>query len=278
MCYRSRHAPSRSVCQFLLSIVAALFTLTSTNAQRVVDRNSNSWFTYLGDHRIKEHWSVHTEAHLRRAEVGASAQQLLLRPAVNFHMTNDVMFTFGYSYYRNERYGAFPIQVANWENHLYQQVQLKARYGRLALQHRFRMEERFIALLRTEPGMDPGHTFTGYAYQSRFRYRVAVTVPLNGKGAIEPGTWFLSAYDELFLNFGASDKLDHMQQNRISVLVGHQFWSQGNVQLGYLLQTIQRPAAAAGADLLEMNDTVHLMLTYDLDLRPKAKKAPVTTP
>lgn len=264
--------------RLLLTAVVAWSTLTSALAQRVVDRNANGWFSYLGDHRIKEQWSIHTEAHLRRADLGASAQQVLLRPALNYHLTSDVMFTFGYSYYRNERYGAFPIQAANWENHLYQQVQLKSRYGRLSVQHRFRMEERFIAALRTEPGTASGYSFTGYTYQSRFRYRVGATVPLGGSGTIDPGTWFLSAYDELFLNFGASDRLDHMHQNRISLLVGHQFWAQGNVQLGYLLQTIQRPGAAGGADLLEMNDTVHLMLTYDLDLRPKAKTAPVTKP
>ncbi|MBL7984058.1 MAG: DUF2490 domain-containing protein [Flavobacteriales bacterium] len=268
-----------SCCSPLRLLLAAFVVwsmITNALAQRVVDRNANVWFTYLGDHRIKEHWSIHTEAHLRRSELGASAQQLLLRPAVNFHLSGDVMFTFGYSYYHNERYGAFPIPVANWENQLYQQVQLKARYGKLGVQHRFRMEERFIATLRSEPGTASGHVFSGYAYQSRFRYRVAVTVPLSKSGTIDPGTWFFSAYDELFLNFGASDKLDHMQQNRISLLVGYQAWAQGSVQLGYLLQTIQRPGAAAGADLLEMNDTVHLLLTYDLDLRPKAGSAPGT--
>lgn len=252
--------------------------MTDAPAQRVVDRNANVWFTYFGDHRIKEHWSIHTEAHLRRSELGASAQQLLLRPAVNFHLSGDVLFTFGYSYYHNERYGAFPIPVANWENQLYQQVQLKARYGKLGVQHRFRMEERFIATLRSESGTASGYAFSGYAYQSRFRYRAAVTVPLSKSSTIEPGTWFFSAYDELFLNFGASDKLDHMQQNRISLLLGYQAWAQGSVQLGYLLQTIQRPGAAAGADLLEMNDTVHLLLSYDLDLRPKAGSAPGSGP
>ena len=37
--------------------------------------------------------------------------------------------------------------------------------------------------------------------------------------------------------------------------------------LGYLYQTVQRPGAAAGADLIELNSTVHLAVVCNLDLR-----------
>lgn len=48
------------------------------------------------------------EAHLRRADLGARWRQLLLRPAVNFQLNNQVMFTQGYSYYITYPYGEFP--------------------------------------------------------------------------------------------------------------------------------------------------------------------------
>ena len=36
-----------------------------------------------------------------------------------------------------------------------------------------------------------------------------------------------------------------------------------------MLQNLQRPGSASGADLMEVNSTVHLVLVYDLDLRKK---------
>jgi len=36
-----------------------------------------------------------------------------------------------------------------------------------------------------------------------------------------------------------------------------------------MLQNLQRPGAASGADLMEVNSTMHLVLVYNLDLRKK---------
>jgi len=42
-----------------------------------------------------------------------------------------------------------------------------------------------------------------------------------------------------------------------------------------MLQNLQRPDAASGADLIEVNSTVHVALVYNLDLRKKeASNAP----
>lgn len=240
-----------------------------THAQRVVDPNSNLWLSYLGDHRFGERWSLHTEFHIRQAEMGAMPQQLLIRPAINFHPGPDVIFTTGYSYYYNYRYGEYPIRAENWEHNVYEQMQFTARFGKVSLQNRFRLEQRFIASMRTDEGSTSGYVFDEYLYQSRFRVRLMATLPLGPGSKVEPQTWFLSAYDELFLNFGDSYQLDFMNQNRVSGLLGYQFNDEGSVAAGYLMQTIQRPGAAAGEDLVEMNSTLHLVLTYNLDLRGK---------
>ncbi len=255
-------------------LLVALFSWSSSLllAQRVTDRNSHLWITHLGDHKFTDHWSFHTEGHIRQADMGAMPQQLLLRTAINFHLDPDVMFSAGYSYYFNYRYGAWPIKTGSWEHQAYQQMQFTARVGKVALQHRYRMEERFIALQKAGPASDSGFSFDEYFYQSRFRVRLMATMPLGNHEKVEPKAWFLSAYDELFLNFGDNARSDFMNQNRISGLMGYQFNKQGNVQVGYLLQTLQRPGAAAGADLVEMNSTLHVVLTYNLDLR-KPKQA-----
>lgn len=247
-------------------------------AQRVTDRNSHLWISHLGDHKLTYRWGFHTEAHLRQAELGAIPQQLLLRPAINFHAGPEVMLTAGYSYYYNYRYGAWPIKTGSWEHQAYQQIQFTARASKVALQHRFRMEERFIAVQKMDAASGSGYSFDAYTYQSRFRVRLMATLPLGAHEKVEQETWFASAYDELFLNFGDSYRLDFMNQNRISGLLGYQFNKRGNVQVGYLLQTLQRPGAASGVDLVEMNSTLHVILTYNLDFRKDRAKPPLATP
>lgn len=259
-------------CLILIAITAM------ATAQRVTDDNGDLWLSDLGDHKLSDRWGFHTEAHIRQAEMGAMPQQLLLRPAINFHLNPEVMFTAGYSYYFNYRYGAWPIKTGTWEHQAYQQMQFTLRTGKVVLQHRYRMEERFIALQKADPSSESGHTFDAYLYQSRFRVRLMATLPLGKHEKVEPKAWSVSAYDELFLNFGDNARLDFMNQNRISGLVGYQFNKQGNLQVGYLLQTLQRPGAANGTDLVEMNSTLHVILIYNLDLRKDSTKTPVSTP
>lgn len=256
----------------LLIIVLLLCCAAVLSAQRVTDRNSHLWLSHLGDHRVGGKWGFHTEAHIRQAELGAMPQQLLVRPAINFHLTPEVMFTAGYSYYFNYRYGTFPIAVESWEHQTYQQMQFSARVGKVALQHRFRIEERFIAVMKADPSAENGYVLDKYIYQSRFRIRLMATLPLGAHEKVEARTWFLSAYDELFLNFGDNARLDLMNQNRISGLVGYQMNKACNLQLGYMLQTLQRPGAAKGADLVEANSTLHIVFTCNLDFRGSDQK------
>ena len=261
--------PSSVVSAILLwSLCVASSVFGQT--RRMTDANSNLWITHWGDHRLSEHWSFHTEGHWRRADLGKNWQQFLLRPAVNYHVNEHLMFTVGYSYYTNYAYGEYPIRFSNWEHNVYEQVQLSNSFGRLKITHRFRLEQRFLAKIRTSESDPNGTELERYVYQSRVRYRVGLTVPLGKHEKIEPGVFSANVYDEVFLNFGDTERLDHIQQNRVSALLGYQVNKPLNLMLGYLLQTIQRPSAAAGSDLVEMNSTVHLALVYNLDLRTKA--------
>lgn len=256
------------------ALVALLISPTiGAQAQRVTDANAHLWVSHWGDHRLGKHWGFHTEAHWRRHDMGRTWQQLLLRPAINFHLNDQVMFTQGYSYYINYPYGEHPSQFQNWEHHFYQQVQLTQPLGRVRVQHRFRMEERFIAKMKADAADPNEGVLDRYTYQSRFRYRVWATVPLGKGGNIGSGVFTANFYDEVFINFGDPQRLDYVNQNRISALLGYQVCAPLNVMAGYLYQTIQRPGAASGADLIELNSTLHVALVYNLDLRKKGLPA-----
>jgi hypothetical protein len=258
----------------LLTALLLIAVGHNVSAQRITDPNANLWVSHWGDQRFADRWSFHTEAHWRRANLGRDWQQLLIRPAINFHLNEQVLFTLGYSYYFNYRYGAYPIPFQNWEHHLFQQVQLNNHtIGRVRLQHRFRMEERFIAKLVASAEDPTQGVFDRYTYQSRFRYRVWLTLPL-GHAQVEPGVFSANFYDEVFLNFGDSQRMDYLHQNRISALLGYQVSKPFSVLAGYLYQTIQRPVAAYGADLMELNSTIHFALVYNGELRKPRSTMP----
>ncbi|MBL8002488.1 MAG: DUF2490 domain-containing protein, partial [Flavobacteriales bacterium] len=223
--------------RLLLPLIAVITLPWSLEAQRVTDPNANLWISHWGDQRVTDKWSFHTEAHIRRADMGADWQQLLIRPAVNYHLNDQVMFTLGYSYYYNYPYGQYPITYPNWEHHLFQQVQLSSAYGRLKVTHRFRMEERFIAKMGPSAEDPAQGEFVRYTYQNRFRYRVWLTLPL-GREKVEPGVFSANLYDELFINFGDSQRTDYVNQNRISALLGYQVSMPFSVLAGYLYQVI----------------------------------------
>lgn len=259
----------------LSALGGCLASSPSLHAQRVTDPNSNLWISHWGDHRMSDHWSFHTEGHWRRHDLGENWQQLLLRPAINYHLNEEVLLTQGYSYYQNYGYSKYPIGYDNWEHHLYQQLQLGGQViGRVKVTHRFRMEERFIAKMKASDDDPDQGVLDTYTYQSRFRYRVWLTLPLC-HDKVEPGVFSANLYDEVFLNFGESQRLDYINQNRISILLGYQVSKPFSIMAGYLYQTIQRPGAVSGSDLIELNSTVHIALIYNLDLRKEMEPTQV---
>lgn len=68
------------------------------------------------------------------------------------------------------------------EVRVWQEATIKDNIGRVFLEHRFRIEQRYFT--------------TGY--RNRFRYRLGIAVPINHK-KMETKTFYLSTFNELFL-------------------------------------------------------------------------------
>jgi hypothetical protein len=86
---------------------------------------------------------------------------------------------------------------------------------RVKLEHRYRIEQRWVNGL----------------YRNRFRYRLNMFVPLNNTKIVAK-TFFISVYDEVFLNNVAPN----FERNRFSAALGYQFDNAINVQAGWLNQ------------------------------------------
>ena len=81
-----------------------------------------------------------------------------------------------------------------------------------------------------------------------------VTVTLNKKER-EKNTFFLSFYDEIFINLSATP----FDRNRLYGAVGYQFLPNANIQLGYLAQTVNTTT----------KEYLQAAVFYNIDFRKK---------
>jgi hypothetical protein len=253
------------LCFFSLSRLGAvsllcLLFLTSAQAQqpeplRVQDHNTNAWLMYFSDARLSNRWGVHTEAQWRRARTVRDPLQNFFRLGGNFHLTETVMLTAGYAYALTFPYGDFPAAGRFPEHRIYQQVLFKSAYGRLAMHHRYRLEQRWLGAIQ-------GSEQSDYTYVNRTRYQFRVAVPLLG-GKSGPGMPYAVLSDEVFVNFGRSVQRNIFDQNRAYAALGYQLTPALAVELGYLHQLLQQ----RNGRVFEYNNTLQVNLTFNPDLR-----------
>lgn len=188
------------------------------------DDNAHGWFMYFGDHPLgKSKWGLHLEGQWRRHDVITQWQQLLLRPAVNYQVTKNLMLTGGYAFVETYRYGDYPARARFPENRLWQQALLTTKFLGRDWQHRLRLEQRF---------------FGGYAarYENRFRYMLRTNFPLP----FGDRKYYLGLYDEILYNFGHDVAFNVFDQNRAYVALGRPIARDTRLEIGFLEQTIQQ--------------------------------------
>ncbi len=199
--------------------------LVSTFAMAQADHNANAWFMYFGDHPIaKSRFGVHLEGQWRRADVGLTWQQLLLRPALNFQLNQKVMLTGGYGFVETHRYGDFPARASFLEHRIFEQANITQKLFGLDWQNRLRLEQRHIL-------------GSAARYENRFRYMLRTSVPLPVSGGKK---YYLGLYNEIFYNFGKNVSFNVFDQNRAYIALGRNLKHQTRIEVGFLEQTLQQ--------------------------------------
>lgn len=237
-----------SVCILLNLIVL------SASAQRETVNQNNAWYMYFGNHALTDKWLLHTEYQFRRSGLIKDWQQSLARIGLDYRFNKEVTLTAGYAYIVSFPYGELPIAEELDEHRIWQTLTVNQFFNGWTLNHRYRLEQRWNERSSTSEE-------SGRIYRNRIRYRGMVTVPLSSK-TMQKGTLFLSVYDEIFIGFG-DNVAQAFDQNRLYFALGHQFSSNGNIQLGYLNQI----ALKGDGINQEQNHTLMLALTYNMDFR-----------
>ena len=207
--------------------------INTAQAQKEITTQSNAWVVYLGNHRINDSWGVHTEYQWRRSAFFEHWQQSLTRFGLDYYAKNGVQYTAGYAWVLTYPYGDQPVEHQFTEHRIWQQVILKNKAQRADIQHRYRLEQRFLEQWAKNTHNEFENT--GFVFRQRARYRLLLNIPLNKKEMADK-TLFLSLTDEVFLGFGKGIGKNILDQNRLSAALGWRFDSRSNIQLGYLNQ------------------------------------------
>ncbi len=206
--------------QLLTTFFFLIGTSTSVSAQ---NKDIGNWIVYVGNMKITDKLSWQHDIQYRNYNLLGDMEQLLLRSGIGYNLTpgnNNALL--GYAFIRNETYtDSSDNKAITNENRTYQQFLTKQKAGRVALQHRYRLEQRWVE----------------EDFSMRFRYLVGLNVPLNNK-TLTDKTIYASAYNEVFIN----DRGTLFSRNRLYGGAGYKLNDQLRLELGYLNRYIDKSA------------------------------------
>jgi hypothetical protein len=190
----------------------ALFLSVSSFAQTP---GLGTWNVVSSKFTFNKKWSMLAEAQVRSQKLIHDFNYYEYKAGVgyNFPKTLSVLFAMGH-YATFQPDGDFKKPYANNEFRMWEQFVLTNNIGRVKLEHRYRIEQRFTS-------------FAGY--RNRFRYRLNVILPFNNT-EIKPKTWYTSIFNEVFV----TNEGPYFEQNRIFLGIGYQFNTRVGILAGYI--------------------------------------------
>lgn len=216
------HFGKRSLVLFFY---LCLLSITSNGQDKTIKYDSQSWLQYFLNARLTEKWSVNFDAgYRRRDEFSNKPLQWLVRGGIGYHLNNDIVVAAGYAYfslYTETSKATFE----RTEHRPWLRCSVTQKYGKLQLQHRYRLEWRNIQK------NDQFGTVDGYNSYMRAAYQLNLQYILNGD-KIRKGSLYLISYDEFFLNFG-NEVQNYFDQNRLYFGAGYGLSKTINITLGY---------------------------------------------
>lgn len=204
--------------RLFLSLCLSLLMTGAVFAQR---SDIGNWFIYFGNQQLNKKWSWWNEVQYRNYNFAGDLQQLLVRTGISYNLTennNNVLLGYGFIHSKNYLPNS-DDKAGTTEHRIYQQFITRQNFGRVFIQHRYRIEERFL----------PNN------FRIRFRYFLSFNVPLNHK-SMAANTIYLSAYNEIFLN--AQNSL--FDRNRLYGAIGYVINKNFKVEAGFMAQTLEK--------------------------------------
>lgn len=181
-------------------------------AQDNPEKKLGTWYSVFSNHRISENWNIWNETNLNLYESTSDLDQFWFLTGLQRYLKNNMTASLGYGFfYTDPNYDEGTNDELFVENRIFEQFAFNRAYGKVKVQHRYRLEHRIF------------DRDVNKVVVHRFRYRLAFTVPLTDK-------WFIQAFDEVFLNINKNT----FNQNRLVGNLGYKIATNLDVRVGYM--------------------------------------------
>lgn len=174
-----------------------------------------AWYMYYGNNKISKKLNLTNEFQYRSFDALGDMEQLMVRTGIGYDLTednNNVLLGYGFILGKPYENGE---KTENTEHRIFQQYITKQKFGRFNIQHRHRLEERFL---------DEG-------FRMRFRYYLGFNIPISNK-EMKPKTIYASAYNEIFLHLDSPV----FDRNRVYGALGYVINKNMRIEAGYMNQ------------------------------------------
>lgn len=211
-----------------------LFVTILSNAQ---DQKS-LWLASVNTFKLHNKISLLLDLQYRTSDKLRHTQTIIIRPAMNYHISKSAIITTGYAYIPSRRTVAGSSAMIP-EQRLWQQFSYVHNFTSSQLSHRLRFEERFIPrAFLNGPELEKGRNQLTY----RFRYFLRYIKPIGQDMSFSKG-FFFALQNETFLNVANQQVTNGktFDQNRGYFALAYRY-KKMDFEAGYLNQYVQGSA------------------------------------
>lgn len=213
----------------------------------------HGWLAVNNMFKVNSKFSLHLDLQARTTNDFEHLNTFIFRPAVNWHFRKNMIATAGYGFISHRR-TVGDVSGYSPEHRIWEQLIINHNLEFVAMQHRFRLEQRFIGNFRLQGNEIKNE---GNRYANRIRYFNRSVIPFNGSKPFKRGI-FGVVQDEVFLNIGNNSAVNgkSFDQNRLYLALGYRFSPKFDIDAGYMNQYV------AGANKTFNNGHILQLATY----------------
>ncbi len=215
---------------FFVQLTASVFTVLSAQS------TFSGWLASFNTFKTGKKTSIHTDIQLRSTDEIKQVQTLLIRPGLNVRLNKYLTVTAGYAFISNKRIVGNASGFAT-EHRIWEQLLVSHKLKSIAVTHRFRLEQRFIA--KNYRSGQPVRARWLCLCQPFPVFYPAPCVLLKKEPVFSKGL-FGALQNEVFLNFGDVSTVNNetFDQNRLYLAVGYRLHPAFDLEAGYLNQYV----------------------------------------
>ncbi|QCR22569.1 DUF2490 domain-containing protein [Pontibacter sp. SGAir0037] len=240
----------------LIICVVVMFVFSSlVQAQKNVVRQDLFWVRYQNQLSLNPKWLLQSEIDNRMFVFPVKEHHLVMRSQIRYTISPLLTAGGGITYaLQHPQDPQAEIDLVIPELRGQQDITLKQTFGKLIMNHRYMVEQRFIRKVEDNKLAD------GYNFNYRLRYRLQGEIPVLKSESHELR---LVVHDEVMLNAGKSVTQNVFDQNRIYAGLQYGITPALAVELGYMNWYQQR---ASGKDFFN-RDITRLSIFHKINLQ-----------